>query len=75
MSRNTHHATSTIVDFGALEALWIERARRVAALQRRADPTGMTRPPRDPEERAWLAQRGGLGPFVEAKPPIDKAMS
>jgi hypothetical protein len=54
-------------DFGSLEALWRERARRVAAARGRANPEGMTRPPRDPDERAWLAERGRLGPFVEAE--------
>lgn len=56
------------VNFGDLEALWIERARRVAEFRRRANPEGMTRPPRDPEERAWLEERGLLGPFREVTP-------
>lgn len=69
MKRKANRAALTVVDYGALEALWVERARRVAALRRRADPEGMTRPPRDPDERAWLAERGRLGPFVEAELP------
>ena len=60
--------TPATLDFGNLEALWAERAQRVAAILRRANPEGMTRPPRDPEERAWLEERGRLGPFVERKP-------
>lgn len=56
------------MDFGDLEVLWIERARRVADFRRRVNPEGMTRPPRDPEERAWLAERGLLGPFREVTP-------
>lgn len=52
-----------------LEQIWAERIRRMAAFQRRANPHRLTRPPRDPDERAWLAERGLLGPFVEAPPP------
>jgi hypothetical protein len=48
-----------------LAVLWAERAERVRRFQARVDPTGMTRPPRDPDERAFLAARGLLGPFVE----------
>lgn len=48
-----------------LTALWPERAERVRRFQARVDPTGMTRPPRDPDERAFLAERGLLGPFAE----------
>lgn len=71
MKRKATRDVPAIMDFGALEALWVERARRVAAMRRRADPEGMTRPPRDPDERAWLAERGRLGPFVEVEPPND----
>lgn len=48
-----------------LAALWAERAERVRRFQARVDPAGMTRPPRDPDERAFLAARGLLGPFTE----------
>jgi hypothetical protein len=48
---------------------WPERLERVRRSQARTDPRGMTRPPRDPEERDFLAQRGGLGPFREVKRP------
>jgi hypothetical protein len=34
----------------------------------------MTRPPRDPDERAFLAERGGLGPFRES-PESDERLS
>lgn len=48
-----------------LSTLWAERAERVRRFQARVDPTGMTCPPRDPDERAFLAARGLLGPFAE----------
>lgn len=41
------------------------RLARVRRSQARADVTGMTRPPRDPNERAFLTARGGLGPLAE----------
>jgi len=44
---------------------WAERLARVRRSQMRADVAGMTRPPRDPDERAFLAARGLLGPFGE----------
>ncbi len=44
---------------------WSERLARVRRSQARADVTGMTRPPRDADERAYLAARGRLGPFGE----------
>ena len=55
------------VDFGSLERIWAERAQRVAQLRNRADPRGMTRPARDPVERAWLERRGQTGTFVEVE--------
>lgn len=48
-----------------LAALWAERAERVRRFQSRVDPTGMTCLPRDPDERAFLAAPGLLGPFAE----------
>jgi hypothetical protein len=45
---------------------WRERLARVRRSQARVDITGMTRPPRDPDERAFLAERGLLGRFAEA---------
>jgi hypothetical protein len=45
--------------------LWPERLRRVRRSQERTDIRGMKRPPRDPEERAFLEERGSLGPFPE----------
>jgi hypothetical protein len=45
--------------------VWEERLRRVRRSQARTDLAGMRRPPRDPDERAFLAARGLLGPFQE----------
>ena len=50
-----------------LETLWEARLARVRGSQARTDPTGMTRPPRDPDERAFLTRIGQLGPFTEAQ--------
>ncbi len=51
-----------------LRAEWANRYARVREVLVRADTTGMTRPPRDPGERAFLAARNQLGPFREAEP-------
>jgi hypothetical protein len=44
-------------------------SRGCAGLQARMDLSGMTRPPRDPEERAFLERTGQAGPFREASDP------
>lgn len=54
---------------------WRERLARVRRAQARVSVTGMTRPPRDPDERAFLGERGLLGRFAErpnAARPEDK---
>jgi hypothetical protein len=48
-----------------LAVMWPTRLVRVRRSQARTVTLGMTRPPRDPDERAFLAARGGLGPFTE----------
>lgn len=50
-----------------LETVWEKRLARVRRSQARADVSGMTRPPRDPDERAFLSAIGRLGPFVETQ--------
>lgn len=45
---------------------WPIRLERVRRSQARTDTTGMTRPPRDPVERAFLRRTGQEGPFREA---------
>ena len=58
-------------DLRELEAMWAEREKLVEAAKRGIDVRGMTRPARDPFERAWLNEHGGGGPFVETTiPPI-----
>ena len=49
-----------------LRQAWPERLARVRASQARTDTSGMTRPPRDPDERGFLDARGQLGPFRES---------
>ncbi len=60
-------------DLGALDALLAERARAVSAFKQQIDTAGMTRPARSEVERAFLAQRGSLGPFVETARPSVRA--
>lgn len=49
-----------------LREKWETRLERVRRSQARTDPSGMTRPPRDPEERKFLRRTGQEGPFTEA---------
>jgi len=60
-------------DLAALRRMWQRRRAAAEAMRRRIDPRGMTRPPRSPEERAWLEQHGGTGPFVEVQPETGEA--
>jgi hypothetical protein len=55
-------------DLAALRRMWERRRAAAESMRRRIDPRGMTRPPRSPEERAWLEAHGGTGPFVEIQP-------
>ncbi|HEX8394318.1 MAG TPA: hypothetical protein VF665_18380 [Longimicrobium sp.] len=57
------------IDLSELRAMWERSRAAVAELRARTDPTGMTRPARDPDEREFLRQHGGLGPFVEKDEP------
>ena len=45
--------------------LWAERLQRVVRSQARTNIAGMRRPPRNPDERVFLEERGLLGPFPE----------
>ena len=56
-------------DLSALEEMWDRRERAVQEAIRGMDTTGMTRPKRDPDERAFLEARGRLGPFIETDVP------
>jgi hypothetical protein len=44
---------------------WALRIERIRRYRQRSDPTGMTRPPRDPDEREFLRETGQEGPYVE----------
>lgn len=48
-----------------VQTVWEVRYARVLRSQARVNVTGMTRPVRDPNERAFLARTGQLGPFLE----------
>lgn len=54
-----------------LSQKWPGRLARVRRSQARTDVSGMTRPPRDPEERAFLERTGQAGPFREVPDPRD----
>jgi hypothetical protein len=68
-------AKSDLRELPDLRQLWPERLARVRASQARTDTSGMTRPPRDPDEREFLESRGQLGPFCESKRPQRKRRS
>lgn len=57
------------IDLSEFREMWARSRERTAAIRARSDPTGMTRPPRDPDERAFLEERGLLGPFIEVERP------
>lgn len=46
---------------------WAVRIERIRRYRQRSDPRGMTRPPRDPDERAFLRDTGQEGPYVEVR--------
>ena len=48
-----------------LSVEWEVRIERIRRYRQRSDPRGMTRPPRDPDERAFLQDTGQEGPYVE----------
>lgn len=45
---------------------WADRFERVRRIGARIDTRGMTRPPRDPDERWFLVATGQRGPFLES---------
>lgn len=51
---------------------WELRLARVRRSQARTDTTGMTRPPRNPDERAFLERTGQTGPFREVPKPTKR---
>ena len=57
------------IDLSELRAMWDRRRKAAEKVRRRLDPTGMTKPARDPEEAAFLRETGQQGPFVEVEMP------
>jgi hypothetical protein len=57
------------VDWSELEEMWERRRKRAEAGRQRDDPAGMTKPARDPDEAAFLRERGLEGPFTEVEMP------
>ncbi|HEX8690941.1 MAG TPA: hypothetical protein VF746_00765 [Longimicrobium sp.] len=57
------------IDWSRLQEMWDRSAAAVEEVRRRSDPTGMTRPARDPEEAAFLRETGQEGPFLEVAMP------
>lgn len=55
-------------DLAALRETWRRRRAAAKAVRSRIDIRGMTRPPRSPEERDWLRQRGMGEAFTEIRP-------
>lgn len=46
-------------DLTELRRVWQLRREALREILRRFDPQGMGHPARDPDERAWLEERGG----------------
>jgi hypothetical protein len=65
-------ADKTVWDLSELEETWARRRARMASLAGRVDRTGMTRPRRNPEEKAWLEARGELPPTIEIDTPLNE---
>lgn len=59
-------------DLGAIEEVWERRRARLDGLDARVDRRGMTRPQRNPEERAWLEERGDLPVTDEVATPLNE---
>jgi hypothetical protein len=59
----------TTIDLSELRAMWERRGRAVAEVRARADVRGMTKPARDPDEAAFLRERGMESVFVEVEMP------
>jgi len=61
--------SDTNASLSALREMWARRRANAAPFRALVDPARMTRPARDPEERAFLAEWNALGPFVEVDDP------
>lgn len=58
-------------DLTRLEKAWARRRARLNGLADRVDRHGMTRPRRNPEERAWLEERSELPLTDEIATPLN----
>jgi len=65
-------ADSSTWDLSRLEEVWARRRARLEKLGGRVDRRGMTRPRRNPEERAWLEERGELPVTEEMPTPLNE---
>jgi hypothetical protein len=61
--------SDTSTSLAELREMWARRRASAAPFCALVDPSGMTRPARHPDERAFLAKRNGLGPFIEVDDP------
>jgi hypothetical protein len=59
-------------DLSWLEEVWARRRARLGGLADRVARRGMTRPRRNPEERAWLEERGELPLTEEVATPLNE---
>ena len=57
------------IDLSELRAMWEKHRVGVGEVRRRTNPAGMTKPARDPDEAAFLRERGLEGPFTEVEMP------
>lgn len=60
-------------DLAELRRIWETRAKALRDILQRFDHRGMTRPARDPDERAWLAQQGHEQWFTDDERYVEAA--
>lgn len=58
MAASDHTDSGAPLDLTALRRAWAVRRAAAHAVRERVVLTGLRRPARDPDERAWLAERG-----------------
>lgn len=56
-------------DLSGLRSRWDQRRAGAQQVKGRADPRGMTRPARDPDEAGFLKETGQESPFLEVDLP------
>ncbi|HEX6054164.1 MAG TPA: hypothetical protein VFZ21_33070 [Gemmatimonadaceae bacterium] len=60
-------------ELAELRRIWAARAEALRDILQRFDHRGMTRPARDPEERAWLAEQGREQWFTDDERYVEAA--